>query len=723
MKDRGFTLTELLIAITIIGIILSFSIAIINKLTVKNKLQQYSIYSDVLLDAAKVYNDEYEEDTFAKREYGCSKVSFSTLQKKNLIRDLSVKGVKCGYVLNGRDDSSGVIIRKVKNIYYYETILYCKKQEHPNKNTDYVEGEDNTKYFYEIGDTECNTTASTDTSSPNVYYRNTNLRVGHFYNKDNLPKPQVKISDSGVGLNNISDLNYKWNSKNKLELLRFTTKKGSGTTRWKDVPLPNDLTKANSNYTEHLKVTIKNVEDLAKNVHISKEIDTLSNDKDVNNQTGTYYVDNTSPIINVTARKAWTKRPFSITMNVYDTKVNGVRSGIKKVTYKLTNRYSPSGNAQTITIDKTSYGRGNAAGSANNNRDRGEAGDNQFKKTIRIDKPGDYTLKVDVEDWAGNKVSKTYANYYQYDNIPPTCGTASTSSATPWINRNRTVSIRCNDQRYLSQCTQTRYSRTFGESNTGTITISDVAGNSTVCTVITKVDKTKPTCTSSGGRTSWRKAALTIKGTCNDNRSGCRQRTYTKIYSGNANTTTAYGGRAYDNAGNWVDCTKNQHVHIDNTAPSCSIRYESGANRAGQGLTVTVRCTDNYSIQECDRWAAGASRYNGYEKTLVQEPIGDLKVSATKHVKDSAGNTSHCSISIVPSSCTKTEIISNHSDRCSDGLCQCQSYYCPSGQWAVNKNVYDQDFHTQVCVVKYSWSCKGNVRYTDNGNKCGYHVR
>ena len=175
--------------------------------------------------------------------------------------------------------------------------------------------------------------------------RNNKYRLGHFYNKDNLPQPQVKISDSGVGLNNISDINYQWDSKsNKIELLRFTVAKGTGSTAWKNVPLTTKITNPNTNGVDHLKVTIKNLQDLAGNDHEREDWDgeytkfngTTKKDRDTTfTETGTYYIDNTMPEITVSNKKTWTNQTFTITMNVEDKKVNGIRSGIKEVTYKL----------------------------------------------------------------------------------------------------------------------------------------------------------------------------------------------------------------------------------------------------------------------------------------------------------------------------------------------------------------------------------------------------
>ena len=654
MNNKGFTLVELLITITILGIVLAFSIAIINNLTTKNKNQSYQIYADSLLQSSKVYNDSYSEDTFANREYGCTKVAYSSLKNKDLISDITLKGAKCGYMVGTNKDSSGVVIRKVKNKYYYETFLYCKDEgAETNKDKDYVKGGVK-EYFSDLGDEYCNTKATTDNEEPIVQYRNNNPRHGHFYNKDNRPQPQVKISDSGVGLNNILDINYAWDSKSPtIELLRFTTRKGAGTTRWKDIPLSPDLS-SNRNYTEKINVTVKNVEDLAKNVHdnlkIDEDVTTINGvayKDSVTNTTGTFYVDNTPPTVKVTNQVKWRRTPFNITMTVEDPKKGGIRSGIKYVKYELTNKYARPGNAQTIeiTTDKDGERPGNNS-NGNNDYARGgtpATGHKDFQRTIEINEPGNYSLKVYVEDWSVNKTTIEYINQYQFDNIRPDCGAASTNNSTAWINRNRNVTIGCSDQENLSGCKQDRYSKTFGESYTGTITIKDNAGNSTTCPVVTRVDKTKPSCTSKGGSSTWRTAALTIYGDCTDQgsvQSGCRLRTYSKVYSGNVKTTRGYGGTAYDNAGNSRDCTKNQTVHIDNEPPTCN-----GVNKtttySKHGVSGRVKCKDSYS--GCQSSSYSFSR---------------IKSGRNITIKDNVGHSTNCWVGVSSTTCGSGACIS-----------------------------------------------------------------
>ncbi len=728
MKNKkGFTLVELLIAVTILGIILSFSIVIITKLTTKNKETEYRIYIDTVLQASKIYNDEYSIDTFANREYGCTKVGYSTLLEKKLLSDVALKGVKCGYTVSGKD-SSGVVIRKVKDKYYYEVVLFCKDTESTNKTKDYVSGVEH-DYFYELGDDYCNTEATTDDQPPKVSYRNNKYRLGHFYNKDNLPQPQVKIGDSGVGLNNISDINYQWDSKsNKMELLRFTVAKGTGSTAWKNVPLTSKITNPNTNGVDHLKVTIKNLQDLAGNDHEREDWDgeytkfngTTKKDRDTTfTETGTYYIDNTMPEITVSNKKTWTNQTFTITMNVEDKKVNGIRSGIKEVTYKLTSTYADPGNS----FEETKKSDNPPENGLNGNYEaaRGGSTSDKFKKTLTINKSGSYTLKVTVEDWSGNKTSKTYTDYYQYDNIKPDCGRASTNDSTAWINSNRTVSVKCGDQTNLSQCTQNSYSKTFGESYTGTIQIKDHAGNTRNCTVITRVDKTKPNCSSRGGNNNWRSSNLTIYGDCSDTgsvQSGCAQSTYSKLYSGNNDRSNGYGGRAYDVAGNWRDCSQNQDVHIDVTFPSCYITA-ANQNVAVQELTLTTHCNDSYSgIKICD-YTTDYYRYTGHGRRQETNVMYNVSASHTSTVEDLAGNRSTCRAAVQASTCTVIEIIASGKNSACEGY-YCGSYWCSSG-WPVNgyARVYQYDgfWYTQRF-----WDCKGYKTYTRNASKCGYHI-
>lgn len=136
------------------------------------------------------------------------------------------------------------------------------------------------------------------------------------------------------------------------------------------------------------------------------------------------------------------------------------------------------------------------------------------------------------------------------DTTKPVCGTKSHS--TTWTNSNRTVSVKCSDA--TSGCKQASYSATYNDSNTknkvvktANITIKDKAGNSNSCSMNVYVDKQKPTCTVSGGSTSWTGGNRTVTINCNDGSgSGC------KVSSFKDTVTTTTKTKTYtveDNAG------------------------------------------------------------------------------------------------------------------------------------------------------------------------------
>ena len=107
-----------------------------------------------------------------------------------------------------------------------------------------------------------------------------------------------------------------------------------------------------------------------------------------------------------------------------------------------------------------------------------------------------------------------------------------------------------------------------------------------------KIDKTAPSCSNSGGNSSWTNKNVTIKGTCSDSGgSGCRSNA-SKTYTSNTNTTTASPGTVYDNAGNSAVCKADRTVKIDKSPPTCT---SSGGNSSWKNTTITLTgtCSDS----------------------------------------------------------------------------------------------------------------------------------
>ena len=81
MKNKGFTLVELLVSIVILGIITGLSIPLLRTVSNSRNEKQYKTYMNSLIASAKLYNDTYSEDLFGKNENGCAKVTFQTLKE------------------------------------------------------------------------------------------------------------------------------------------------------------------------------------------------------------------------------------------------------------------------------------------------------------------------------------------------------------------------------------------------------------------------------------------------------------------------------------------------------------------------------------------------------------------------------------------------------------------------------------------------------------------
>ena len=63
-NNDGFTLVELLVAISILGIIMMLAIPQLMGLKDDNKNAKYEKYSDSVVTSAKLYTDSYAKDMF-----------------------------------------------------------------------------------------------------------------------------------------------------------------------------------------------------------------------------------------------------------------------------------------------------------------------------------------------------------------------------------------------------------------------------------------------------------------------------------------------------------------------------------------------------------------------------------------------------------------------------------------------------------------------------------
>ncbi len=142
MKNtKGFTLVELLAVIVILGVITGMSWPVIRRLQEQNTLNKFEYYGKSLIDAAKVYVDSYEEDTFYDEEVfnnltltvvppgvdkangQCATIPLSDLKAKALAKDYQADNMSCV------NEGTFVLVIKKKEKYTYKYFLACGKKE------------------------------------------------------------------------------------------------------------------------------------------------------------------------------------------------------------------------------------------------------------------------------------------------------------------------------------------------------------------------------------------------------------------------------------------------------------------------------------------------------------------------------------------------------------------------------------------------------------------
>lgn len=85
MNKRGFTLVELLVAISLMGIITMLAFPAVQSIQEQNRNKKYEAYAKVMVNAAKLYVEDYEEDLFGSGG-GSAQITYQTLIDKGLMK-------------------------------------------------------------------------------------------------------------------------------------------------------------------------------------------------------------------------------------------------------------------------------------------------------------------------------------------------------------------------------------------------------------------------------------------------------------------------------------------------------------------------------------------------------------------------------------------------------------------------------------------------------------
>ncbi len=92
MKKKGFTLVELLAVISIMAILLLLILPSINRLQNQNHQEQFELYAQSAMKAAKLYVEDKKEEL---KGYSCVSLSYSLLTEADLLKPYSNPRYNC----------------------------------------------------------------------------------------------------------------------------------------------------------------------------------------------------------------------------------------------------------------------------------------------------------------------------------------------------------------------------------------------------------------------------------------------------------------------------------------------------------------------------------------------------------------------------------------------------------------------------------------------------
>ena len=347
---------------------------------------------------------------------------------------------------------------------------------------------------------------------------------------------------------------------------------------------------------------------------------------------GSFKVDTDAPSCNISAKgkqgdNSWFIEATKISLETIDSVSGLANKGLTTGQNVLYNNITSSIQANTKNTTWYGYVKDNAGNTRSCN------------KSIKVDTDNP-TCTVSKKGTIGNN------GWYKKENV--------TLEITPSDNTSEvnTYGLANNTTPLYDK----KLKKTQGNTTANGITwygyVKDNAGRVGICNSGNfKVDKSSPTCTSSGGSTAWKTEAFQIIGKCtrDTGSSGCTLDQATKTINTFTNTTSMSPGKIFDNAGNETTCP-GVEAHLDLENPTCTITTDVRGNSddwytSNVKLTLSTSDNNGSGIKGYKLTTSRTPSYNGTSKTTT---VSDETTGITYHgyVKDKAGRIGHCSKTI-----------------------------------------------------------------------------
>lgn len=677
-KNQGFTLVELLVAISILGIIMVFALPQISNIQTKNKTTKYEKYAETMLSSGKLYVDSYTEDMFGNNTSGCYDITYKELKDKSLVKDIKVDGATCS------SDDTFIRVRKSNDHYTYETSIYCT-----DKNGNEVYNQVLTKISCD--GTSIDELGPTIKISPN----------SHDWTTGKDEKVTISISDDYGMLEN-AKIEYTWtttpDSPTDFKTYSFKNKRYEGTTSSPlkyEVELPQNATGI-----YYLIVRPADVRDANGNYQTS-----IVRSKE-------FKLDNTAPdtptIINP-SNEEWTNTDFALTVSSTDTD-----SGINYWRYKYDKesweKYSDSKTdtftTPTFTDEQDRYIYisvcdlvGNCSESA--------------KTKIRIDKgkptaPTVALVKSDCTEVSNN----TWHNFDVYVS-GSTDNTKAFPSSTDTASGIAKYQISTDNSTWVDW-SYSATSTTYYLSATGTyyryVRAVDEAGNiSDVTTKTIKVDKTPPTITEidnpTNGEATISSFSLTLTG--EDKESGIAKWRY-----------------KYADSKDWTDY-KDSALDTFTTTSFSKLRnedvYISACDKVGNcsdALTTRIHIVDicsstknvylsDWAWSTCTKTCDGGTQYQyrNYEKVSTYDETHVCETNLTEY----ASQNTQCSTTPCYTDVNKIKYAdckAYYITKCNSTTCEYSQVDGTAKTGTIDKNKLTDSLGTECCSVDHPTACK-----------------